>query len=145
MISEKDKQILRYLRKNARTKITDIAKETGIPASTIYDRVRINDKKIVKKHTTLVDFTKLGFNAKAQIALKVSRKDTYKLYDFLKEHTNVNSLYRVNFGFDFLIEVIFQNMNNVEDFIHEIESKFDIEEKHIFNVIDEIKREAFMI
>jgi DNA-binding Lrp family transcriptional regulator len=145
MLSEKDKIIFNHLRKNARINLTDIAKITGIPASTIYDRVRSNEKCIVKKHTTLLDFAKLGYNAKAKIALKVNPEDRKRLFDFLSTCKNVNSMYRINYGYDFLVEVIFPGIVDVEDFINSIESNFKIKEKHVFNVIDEIKREEFII
>lgn len=144
MLSEKDKIIFRHLRKNARINLTDIAKSTGIPASTIYDRVRANEKIIVKKHTTLLDFSKLGYHAKAKIAIKVMSKDKERLLEFLKVHSNVNSLYRINYGFDYLVEVVYPSVADVEDFVAKIEQEYEIRERHIFNVIDEIKREEFM-
>jgi DNA-binding Lrp family transcriptional regulator len=145
MISEKDKTIFRHLRKNARINLTDIAKITKIPASTIYDRVKANEKIIVKKHTTLLDFAKLGYHAKAMIALKVAEEDKDRLFDFLNQHNNVNSLYRINYGFHYLAEVVFQNVLQVEDFMHMLGKNFRIKEKHIFNLIDDIKREEFML
>lgn len=143
-MKEKDKLIFKHLRRNARINLTDISKQTGIPASTIYDRVRANEKIIVKKHTTLLDFSKMGFHAKAKIAIKVQKEDRKRLLEFLRQHSNVNSLYRINYGYDFLLEVIYPTIANVEDFINILESNFKIQEKHIYNIIDEIKREEFM-
>lgn len=144
MISDKDKTIFRHLRENARINLTDISSATGIPVSTVYDRVRTNEKIIVKKHTTLLDFSKLGFNAKAKIALKVLSEDKLPLLEYLNSHPNVNSLYRINYGFDYLVEVVFRNVVDVEDFVENMSKKFKITEKHVFNVIEDIKREEFM-
>ena len=143
MISDKDKAIFRLMRNNARINLTDISKSTGIPVSTIYDRVKANEKLFVKKHTTLIDFSKLGYNAKALIALKVSYEQREMLMKFLLEHGNVNSLYRINYGLDFLVEVIFPDISHVESFIEQIEHSFDIKQRHIFNVLEDIKREVF--
>ena len=144
MISQKDKLIFSHLRKNARINLTDISKKTGIPTSTIYDRVRHNEKIIVKKHVTLLDFAKLGFNAKANIAVKVAKHDQKKLLEYLKLHSNVNSLYRINYGYDFMFEVLYPDIVKVEDFVTELENSFTIEKRHIFNIIEDIKREEFM-
>ena len=144
MISKKDAQIISYLRKNAREKITDIAKQTGIPATTIYDRVRVHEKGLIKRHVALLDFSKLGLNTTAMIAIKASKEKRDKLNDYLKEHKNVNSLYRVNYGYDFIVECIFENPIQVEDFVDNLRTEYDIEEAKIYSIIHEVKKEGFL-
>jgi DNA-binding Lrp family transcriptional regulator len=145
MISKKDKIIFNQIRKNAKINLTDISKITGIPASTIYDRVKTNEKIIVKKHTTLLNFSKMRYHAKAKIAIKVSKIDKNKIQEYFTQHSNVNSLYKTNYDYDFLLELIYPNYLMIEKFINNLESKFDIKQKIIFNIIDDIKREEFQI
>ena len=47
--------------------------------------------------------------------------------------------------YDFMLEAIFKNINDLEAFIEYIEEEFGIVEKHVFYIISEIKREEFMI
>ncbi len=143
-LSDKDRRIFRELRANARINLTDVADKTGIPVSTVYDRVRHNERIIVKKHTTLLDFTKLGYQARAFIALKVEPKDHAVLMAYLNGNANVNSLWRVNYGYTCVAEVVMPTVAHVEDFLQLLQANFSIVEKHVFNIIDDIKREEFV-
>ena len=144
MISKKDAEIISHLRNNARKKITNISRETNIPVTTIYDKLRVHNKKFVKKHTTLLDFPKIGLHAKAHISIKVDKDSRDALQKFLIEHPNVNSLSKTNFNSDFLAEVVFKDTAGVENFTENLERNYQINEIHVFNVIDELKKEAFL-
>ncbi|MEA2036255.1 MAG: Lrp/AsnC family transcriptional regulator [Nanoarchaeota archaeon] len=144
MISKKDCEILSHLRNNARRKITHISKQTEIPVTTIYDKVRVHERKFIKKHTALLDFTKLGFLSNAHIAIKVERDSREALQKFLLESININSLYRTNFGTDFLAEAIFKNSAEMQNFKEQLEDQFKINEINIFNTIEELKKEDFL-
>ena len=144
MFSKKDALVLSHLRNNARKKITHISKEMQIPVTTIYDRLRAHEKKFVKKHVTLLDFPKIGLHAKANVAIKVEKDSREALQEFLMEHPNVNSLSKVNFGSDFLAEVVFKDISCVQNFVEDIEKNYSIDEIKIFNVIEELKKEDFL-
>ena len=70
-MKQTDLRILAHLRNNARASITGISRKTGIPVSTIFDRIRVYENQLVHKFTALIDFSKLGFNVRANIFLKV--------------------------------------------------------------------------
>ena len=144
MFSKKDAQIISHLRNNARKKITHISKELKIPVTTVYDKVRAHEKKFVKKHVTLLDFSKLGLNAKASVAIKVERNSKEELQKFLMGHPNVNSLSKINFGSDFLAEVVFKNIADVENFVESLERNYSISQIQIFSIIEELKKEEFL-
>lgn|SRR3989338_8554032 len=150
MLSDTDRQIIAHLRKNARVPLTKLAEKLGIPISTIYDKVKHHEKNIIKKHTCLLDFPKLGFQAKTYIAVTLKdnakKRDARKLLqEFLFTDSNVNSLYRINYGHDFLVECIFRNIGEAEEFAEHLESKFEIEKLHKFNIVNELKKEEFLI
>ena len=144
MVSKKDLLIIANLRNNARATLTMISKRTNIPISTIYDRLKNHSGGLIKKHTTLLDFSKLGFNTRANITLKVDRKIRDDVKNFLIKHQNINSVYKINNGYDFLIEAIFKHIKDLEDFMELMEEKFKIKSKQVYYVIDEIKRENFL-
>ena len=143
MISEKDLLILSHLRNNARQKLTEISKKTGIPVSTVHDRVRVHEEKTIKKHTSLLDYSKLGYNARINIAIRVDKDSKEALQKFLSEHESTNTLYKVNYSFDFLGEFIFKNLNEAHNFADHIEKNFNAQTQ-LMNVIDEIKKEEFL-
>ena len=143
MFSKKDAEIISHLRNNARKKITNISKEMKIPVTTIYDKVRAHEKKYIKKHVTLLDFQKLGMYARANLEIKVERSSRNALQKFLVEHPNVNSLSRVDFGSDFLADVVFKDNGELHGFIEDLESHYQTQVQ-IFNVIEELKKEEFL-
>jgi Lrp/AsnC family transcriptional regulator for asnA, asnC and gidA len=145
MITEKDVKILCHLRKDARKKVTEISRTTMMPATTIYDRLKVHRRTgIVKRHTALLDFRKLGYNATAMVALKVSNDHREQLREYLQNHPNINSLYRVNTEHDFLAEVVFENLSKLQEFLDDTASRFQLQNTKVFNIVDEMKKEEFM-
>jgi DNA-binding Lrp family transcriptional regulator len=144
MLTDGDKKILCLLRKNSRETLTKLSRSTGIPISTIYDRIKLHNGSVIKKHTSIVDFEKLGYSARANIALKVEKADRAELTSFLLKHGNVNSAYRTANGFDFIVEAIFRNHMELNDFSEELDKNFQITQKQIYYILEDIKREEFM-
>jgi DNA-binding Lrp family transcriptional regulator len=142
-MDEKELLIISMLRKNARDSITNIAKKTGIPASTVFDKIRKCEKNAIKKHTSLVDFQKLGYSCWAKIILKVAKEDRERLKAFALENKNVNSLFEINQDYDFIIETVHKNSNELKLFLESLEG-FKIKEKQVHTITGELKREAFL-
>ena len=143
-VTKKDIQIISRLRNNSREMLTKMSKETGIPVSTIFDRINMQKEELLIKHTSLIDFQAIGFNSRAKVILKVDKKDREKLKHFIEKSININSAYRINSGYDFMFEAIFKNMKDLEDFIIHIEENHNILEKQVYYIIDDIKREEFL-
>ncbi len=143
-MNQKDLKILSELRNNARMPLTKMSRKTQIPVSTIFDRLKLNEKDIIIKHTSLLDFNKLGFNTRANITLKVDKNDKETLKQHLMRHHQINSVYKINNGFDFMVEGIFKQIKDMEDFLEQLEQKFNIIDKKSFFIIEDIKREAFL-
>jgi DNA-binding Lrp family transcriptional regulator len=144
MISKKDAEIISHLRNNARQKITTISRKTLVPVTTIYDKVRMQEKRFIKKHVTLLDFSKLGMHGCANIAINVEKESKDDLQRFLMANPNVNTLHKVNFSSDFLAEVVFKNIAEVENFVEKIESEYKINKIQIFSLVEELKKESFL-
>ena len=115
-----------------------------MPVSTIYDRIKTYESGLIKKHTCLLDFSKLGFNTRATIMLKVNREFRNKLGEYLSNHHSINTVYKINNGFDFMAEALFKHIKDMEDFNEILEEKFKIDDSKTYFIIDEIKRESFM-
>jgi len=142
---ERDLLILSCLRQDARMKLTDMSRVTRIPVSTLFDKVRdYKDRGLVEKYTSLVRFEKLGFKAKALIVLSAEKKDRARLLELLSRSRNVNSLFRVNNGWDFMAEGVFPGVREVEDFVESIEEQVSLKDKRVFYIIDELKKEEFL-
>ncbi|MGM5487849.1 MAG: Lrp/AsnC family transcriptional regulator [Nanobdellota archaeon] len=143
-MNKKDMLIVTCLRNNARESLTNMSKKLKIPVSTIYERLRQNGGGLIKKHTSLIDFNELGYSLRANIMLKVNRSCREEIKEYLLKHFQVNSLYRINNGFDYLCEGVFRHLKEFEEFLEKVEEKFTIEKVDVHYVIDDLKRESFM-
>ena len=116
--------IITHLRQNARETLTKLSRKTGVPVSTIFDQLKRTD--VINKHTCLLNFNKLGFNTRANIMLRVNREDRELVKDYLVKNSNINSVYKTNNGFDFMVEGIFKHIKDMEDFMEILEEKSEI-------------------
>ncbi len=143
-LSDSDIKLIARLRNNARSKITKLSRETGLPISTICERIKGPIAACITKYTCILKNEMLGFNSRATIILKVDKEQKREIGAFLEKHPNVNSLYKINNGYDFLLDVIFRQMANLEEFIEQMERKYRIKHKEVYFIIDEIKQESFL-
>ncbi len=144
MISKKDLVVISHLRNNCRETLTAISKKSRIPVSTIYEKIRRSEGGVITKHTCLVDFTKLGFNTRAKVVIQAGMSGKPELLSFLVKHQNVNSVYKINNGYDFMIDCVFRNMRELEEFLELLQEKFRTKKQETYFIIDDLKREAFL-
>lgn len=144
MLKPSDMKLIAELRQDARQTLTEISKKTKIPISTLYDKLKLQEKEVITKHTTILDFNKLGYNCRANVMLKAGREDKEALCSYLKAHASVNNLFKVNNGYDFLAEFVFPNVKEMEEFMEELEQKFKLEARQTNYIIDEMAREKFL-
>jgi len=143
MITNKDLQIIAHLRQDSRKNLTLISKEIAMPISTLFDRIKRYNNSIITRNTVLVDFKKLGYNMKLNILIKTKTESRDRLRKFLEDNVNINSIYRVNNGYDFIIEGIFKNLIQVQAFEDTLE-QYDIQAMQQFYILEEVKEEGFI-
>jgi Lrp/AsnC family transcriptional regulator, leucine-responsive regulatory protein len=143
-MNDKKKQLIVELRKNGRRKLTDISAKTGIAVSTLFDIIHRLEEKGFVDHKTHVNFSKLGFGVHLLLALKTDYSNRERLGEHLSTIRNVNSVFRINSGYDFLIEAVFRDQKEAQDFIDTLMVTHNIESKTMFNVIETVHREKFL-
>ena len=116
MIDKKEMLILANLRNNARETLTKMSRKTSIPVSTIFEKLKTYESGLIKKYTSLIDFTKLGYNTRATILVKTTKEYRDKLRQHLLLDKSLNSVYKINNGYDFMLEGIFREIKDVEQF-----------------------------
>lgn len=144
MLKPKEHKILACLRNNARERLTEISKRTGVPVSTIHDKLKSRYEGIITRMTAILDLRKLGYIARACIILKAKREDREALQAFLEGNPVVNNLFKINNGYDFIVEGVFKNLQDLEDFNEALEEKFRIEGRQVYYIIEDIRREVFL-
>jgi hypothetical protein len=63
---------------------------------------------------------------------------------FFCKHHNVNSVYKINNNYEFLIEAVFKHIKQLEDFNDLLEQRFNTTTIEVHHIIYDIVREAFM-
>ena len=97
-----------------------------------------------KSNTTLIDFNKLGYIVRANIILKIDDDNIYNIREYLMNHNSVNSAYKINNGFNFIMEGVFKDVKEMDEFIDELEIKFKLIEHKSFFILEDVKREGFL-
>ena len=67
---ERLESVLRHLRSDARAKLTEISARTGMPVSTVHQKLH-DHHGTVTQHTTLVDWNALGFERSVSTLLSM--------------------------------------------------------------------------
>lgn len=143
-MNKKDLKIIARLRENGREPLTTMSKKIKIPVSTIFDRLRLQEKNGVIRPTALINFNKLGLEVRASLFLKVDKNDKNNLREYLIKNNQVNSVYSLGNGFDFLVEAVFYKLKDLEKFLEGVEDKFDIMDKEVYYLVEELKKEGFL-
>lgn len=139
-----DISIINQLRRDGRMPLTELSRKTELPVSTIHDQLKKNIRARLIKPTVLIDFEKIGFLTRAHIFLAVEQTEKDKLFAYLKEHPNTNSIFRINNGWNVMMECIFKDMKSMENFVEQLEVMFHIKQKEIHYTLEELKREGFL-
>lgn len=144
MLNKSNIKLMKELRANSRVKLTKLSRRTQIPVSTIFDRLKVYKKDFIKKFTCLLKFPKLGYESHSFVVFAIPKIKRNELKEFLENCENVNSLYRINHKYDFLVEFVFKNIRELENLCDRIDDLFAIRPKYIFYVVDTISKEAFL-
>jgi Lrp/AsnC family transcriptional regulator, leucine-responsive regulatory protein len=144
MLKDKEMLLLSHFRNDARISLTKLSKITKIPVSTIFDKLREYKKtNIIRKYTSLIDFKKLGYEIRTQILISASKDSKDHMQKFLLQHPRVNTVFRINNGFDFLVESLFRDMQELDEFMRSLEDFNPLQKKEFF-VMEDLKREEFL-
>jgi|TARA_Y100000310_G_C20636746_1_gene791576 Lrp/AsnC family transcriptional regulator for asnA, asnC and gidA len=139
----KNLKLINQLRKNSRENLTMLSRNTGIPISTVYEKLKKTD--LIKKYTCLLNFEKIGYHGRSVYLVKVNINERNHLEEYLRLNCNVNNLSIINNGYDFIFDVVFKNLKEISDFTKEIEEKFSILSINSHPIIEDIKREDFLL
>jgi DNA-binding Lrp family transcriptional regulator len=143
MLTDEELAIISHLRENSRKNLSKISRETRIPVSTIFDRLKKYEKSVIKKNTALLNFKELGYSVRVNLMLRVDEKGRQEFEKFLSRTENVNTAYSVGTEYDYMLECVFKNIEQWQEFMKKV-MKFKVLDKKEFFIIKDLKKEAFM-
>ncbi|MBN1682996.1 Lrp/AsnC family transcriptional regulator [Candidatus Bathyarchaeota archaeon] len=113
-----DMKIIQHLTDDAKKTYREIALDTGVSEATIKNRIdRLIEIGVIKKFTVMLDYHKLGRAIKSFIGLKVRPTDIQAIVEHIGKNPDVHVLYRTSGDVDLLFEVIFEKMEDLNDFL----------------------------
>ena len=113
-----DLKIIKCLNEDARRTYRAIAEEAGVSEATVKNRIdKLMEDGVIKKFTVIMDYHKLGRAIKAFIGLKVQPAKLQEIVQVIERNPDVHVLYRTSGDVDLLIEVIFEQMEDLNGFL----------------------------
>lgn len=143
-VTRKDVLLCSRLRDNARETLTRMSKKTGIPVSTLYDRLQAHKGGLIKGFTSIIDFAKLGYAVRANLLVKANYYDREKVRAFLEGAYAANTVQQLGSSYDFLAECLFTSFEELEAFKARLHEAGTIERLDVFIVVSDVKREGFL-
>jgi len=115
-----DMKIIKALQTDARKPIVRLAREVGANEATVRRRMhKLLKEGIIQRFTVVLDYHKLGRVIKAFIGLKVQPAKLREIVDHLSKHPDILVLYRTSGDTDIFAEVIFERMEDLNEFLEE--------------------------
>jgi len=121
MIDDRDRIILEELKRDASQSITKLSKKTGLPRTTVGERIRrMVAKQIIKKFTVMIDYEKIGLPITAFILVsflpnpEISQRQLAKRISKMK---NVSDVYIVSGEWDLILKVRGKSMEEIGELI----------------------------
>ncbi len=125
-----EEKILRLLRSNARTKISEISQQLKIPRTRVTTKLRDLKLTCIKKFVSLIYFDKLGYKERVVFFI---RSPTLSLTNF----NPVNNLCKLRGKHNWMIECYFKNNEETATYMESLEKY----KPKIYNIVEEISHE----
>lgn len=137
---KKYEAILNILKENCDISMKEISKRTGIPITTIHNRIKAMKKEgIIKCYRAIVDPKKLGYNVQAFVQIGVKGLDDEKIKK-IASLPNVVECYVVSGPHNVILKVYAENVEALNNFIEsQLRSKEWIGEVIVEIVMNAVK------
>ena len=142
-LGKRDSILLHALRSNARLSLTKMSRMTKIPISTLFDKIKVHEKNIILKHTSIINFSRIGYDTRVQFLIRAPMKIKERLKSHLSTLDGVNNVFSITNGFDFLVEGIFEKVSDADIFKTNLQRNFSEIECHTHFVVEDVIRENF--
>ncbi|WP_435196661.1 Lrp/AsnC family transcriptional regulator [Natronomonas sp. EA1] len=95
-LDEADARIVAALQADGRAELLDIAAETGLPGTTVRDRLAaLEDRGVVRGHTVRVDYDRAGYACPVVIRLRVADDAVPTVTERLRDCPRIHSVYEL--------------------------------------------------
>jgi len=144
-LDKTDFRILKNLLVDARLSSRQLALKLGLSTVTILTRIKkLEQEKIVKGYTAIIDHQKLGYDLTAIIEVYTKKGKMVEIEQEIAGLENVCAVYDVTGESDTVIVAKFKNRDDLSKFIKTLSSKPNVD-KTITNVVLNTVKEDFRL
>jgi Lrp/AsnC family leucine-responsive transcriptional regulator len=123
MMNKKDMKIIEMLKENCRTPAKEIGRRTGIPITTVCNRMRALERDgIIKNYRAVIDNRKIGKGVEAFIRIDVKR-DPEEIVNKFAGRPEVEECYVVSGSVEVMLKVAMPSVDELHDFVAGLKSK----------------------
>ncbi len=141
-LKKKDKCILRALVGNGRLSYSELGRRCGISRQVAFEHVKkLSVEGVIKDFSVCLDADKLGFSFEAYVLL-IAKPEEYlrkELSEFLSRSKNVKKIQLLFGRFDFFLELLFRDKDEMTEFIRRMHSFGAVERTETFIVYQTMK------
>lgn len=116
-VSQTDRKIIRLLQRNARASYAELSRETGIPESTVRRRMDRLIRLGVIEFAMLAEPSKLGYELRAMIGLKVELRRLEEIAETLRGMNEVTFAAFLTGNFDVMVQVVVRSQEALVEFL----------------------------
>ena len=133
-------KILRYLQKDARTSLRDIAEKLDVSPTTISNRVKnMKEDGLIEKFSLKINLPELGYGLTAIINVKAQGDGIPEVVRNIDEHPHITHVYEVTGDFDILVIGKFEDREEMNREIKDLLSNPTIQETNTSLVLSTVK------
>lgn len=112
-VNDTDRAIIRLLQRNARMSYAEVSRATGIPESTVRRRMDRLQRRGVIQFAMIAEPSKLGYELRAMIGLKVEMGRLQEVADRLRHMNEVTFAAFLTGNFDIMIHVVVESQEDL--------------------------------
>ena len=143
-LDSSDLKILSSLRANGRETLTKISRDTGIPISRVFDRLKRMEEVIIRRYSCSVDWERLGLNRRVLLLIQLPERLREQALARLANSHHINNLWRLDDKCGLAAEAMFMDLRQKERFIQALKKDFEDIDVSTHEVVDSPKSEGFL-
>ena len=125
LVNDTDRAIIRLLQGNARMSYAELSRATGTPESTVRRRMDRLQQRGVIEFAMVAEPSKLGYDLRAMIGLKVDLHRLNGIADQLRAMNEITFAAFLTGNFDIMIHVVVESQEDLVGLLTEKLSKID--------------------
>ncbi len=141
-VDELDREIIRELMKNARKSSREIAKNLGISASTLIQRVnRLEKEKVILGYSANIDYSKLGYEFMGIIEITIRKGALLEVQKKISSMPDVAAVYDITGGSDSMVLVKTRSRSELSKLVKAILGIAEVERTNTHVILNVMKEE----